>query len=201
MRRTSTTAQATTRTTEVAFADTRTLSGEHAILMRDVEHRAAPVLALLGTRTWPHAELGVLASFLRTTVLRQVSDEEALLYPRDASAPPFAELSADHVRLHILTTQLEAAYAQPCSRPDLRALVDDLLNTLREHLSEEQGVLATLANADVAVPSAAGLAATRHGWTSLEDGPVRIRLDAIPEAQATDMCIERLLRLRPGQSA
>jgi hypothetical protein len=181
MRSESTTAQASTRTTDAAFADTHTLSGEHAILMRDVERRAAPILALLGTRAWPHAELGALANFLRATVLRQVSDEETLLYPHDASAPPFAELSADHVRLHALTTQLEAVHAEPCSRTDLREYVDDLLNTLRQHLTDEQDVLAVLAKNDTAVPSAADLAATRHGWLSNEDAPVQMRLDGCQE--------------------
>lgn len=194
-------ASPTARATEAAVVDIHTLSGEHAILMRDVERRTTPVLALLGTRTWPHAELGALTNFLRTTVLRQVSDEETQLYPHDASAPPFAELSADHVRLHTLTTRLEAAHVQPCSRTSLRALVDALLNLLREHLTNEQGVLAALAKTDIAVPSAADLVAARHGWVSIDDVAVQIRMEALPEAQATNLCIERLLRLQPGQSA
>lgn len=190
-----------TRGTEAAGADTHTLSGEHAILLRDVNRRVAPVLALLGTRAWPHAELGALIEFLRASVLRQVSDEETVLYPPDASAPPFAELNADHVRLHALTAELEAAHARPHSPAELRVLVDDLLHTLRTHLVDEQAVLASLAHNDITVPSAAELAATRHGWSSDEDSPVRILLDTYPVAQATDLCVERLLRLRPGQSA
>lgn len=127
-----------------ARADTHTLAGEHHLLMRDVERRTGPVLALLAARTWPHAELGTLATFLRSAVLRQAADEETLLFPRDVSAPPFAELSADHVQLHRLTTRLEQAYRRPCPPTQLRTLVGELLSALRRHLVAEQAVLATL---------------------------------------------------------
>ncbi len=177
-----------------------TLAGEHAKLMRDVARRAAPALALLDARAWPHAELRTLTSFLRTAVLRQVSDEEALLYPHDTSAPPFAELSADHVRLHTLTAQLEDARSEPCPSARLRAIIDELLSTLQRHLAEEQRVLAALPDAHSDVPSAADLAAGRKPWLPA-DGPVLIRLDTLPDEQAIQLCIERLLRLRPGETA
>jgi Hemerythrin HHE cation binding domain len=183
------------------LADTHTLAGEHAALLRDVERRARPVFAVLDARTWPHAELGALINSLRATVLRQVSDEETLLFPNDSSAPPLAELSSDHVRLHTLTTRLEAVHAEPCSRGELRALIDDLLATLRRHLANEQNVLAALPDAGTTVPSAADLAAGEQTWLPRDDAPVLIRLDTLPEAQAARLCIERLLRLRPGQTA
>ena len=123
---------------------THTLAGEHALLMSAVARRAAPVRTLLDTLVWPHAELSILTEFLRAAVLRQVSDEEVLLFPPDATAPPFAELCADHVRLHTLTAQLERVYVETCSPHDLRALVTELLATLRRHLLDEQAVLAAL---------------------------------------------------------
>ena len=181
--------------------EARTLAGEHARLMRDVARRAAPVLALLGAHAWPHAELGTLTTFLRTAVLRQVSDEEVRLYPHDASAPPFAELSADHVRLHALTAQLEATYADPCPPPQLHALVDELLATLRRHLTEEQDVFAALAAADGKVPSVADLAVADQVWLPADDTLIFIDVDNLPADQAHELCIERLLRLRPGQTA
>jgi hypothetical protein len=159
------------------------LAGEHARLMRDVARRAAPVLALLDTRAWPHDELGRLTTYLRAAVLRQVSDEEAHLYPHDASAPPFAELNADHVRLHSLTAQLEHARTEPCSRARLHVLVDELLGTLRRHLEDEQKVFAALPT------------------DQCDNAPVLIDVDALPADQATELCIERVLRLRPGQTA
>lgn len=158
------------------------LSGEHAELMRNVTRRVAPVLALLGARTWPHGELGVLTNFLRTAVLRQVSDEEVYLFPHDSSAPPFAELSHDHVRLHTLIAELERLHAAPGSRSELHAVLDDLLGTMSRHLAAEEAVLAALRDTDA-------------------DGPVLLTPDLLPLAQAAEWSIERLLRLRPGETA
>lgn len=177
-----------------------TLTGEHSLLMRDVLRRATPVLALLDTRSWPHEELGTLITFLRSAVLRQVSDEEVLLYPHDATVPPFAELSADHVRLHVITDRLERAQAEPCAVQELRGVLEELLTTLERHLLDEQAVLAGLTEVTAEVPSVAALAADERPWR-LGEGPVLIPLDALPADMATQMCIERVLRLRPGQSA
>jgi hypothetical protein len=97
-------------------------------------------------------------------VLRQASDEEVLLYPHDATAPPFAELSADHVRLHTLTTQLERLHAAPCSPRQLRTLIDDVLTTLQRHLLDEQAVLAALPELLGDVSSAAAISAGGRPW-------------------------------------
>ncbi|MGH8959810.1 MAG: hemerythrin domain-containing protein [Jatrophihabitantaceae bacterium] len=179
--------------------DSRTLTGEHALLRRDVHRRAAPVLALVTARTWPGAELRTLTAFLRTSVLRQASDEEAYLFPNGASAP-FAELTAEHVRLHTLTAQLDQADAKHCPLPKLRGLVEQLLTVLEHHLVDEQAVLAALPDTPTDVPSAADLVAGTQIWLAPNGQPVQIRLDP-PSAQAVQLCIERLLRLRPGESA
>jgi hypothetical protein len=191
----------TTRTTTCGADEGRTLAGEHARLMREVTRRAQPVLALLGTRAWPHAELGTLTTYLRAAVLRQVSDEEALLFRHDSFAPPFAELSADHVRLHTLTAELERVHATPVAPQQLRALVEELLETLRRHLAEEQEVLAELSTVEGDVPSVADLAAADQPWMPTDDTPTVIDVDSLPAGRASEMCIEHLLRLRPGQRA
>src|SRR4051794_37836421 len=80
----------------------RALAGEHALLLRDVRRRTTPVLVLIETGTWPAAELRTLIRFLRSAVLRQVSDEERLPFPDGSTAVPSAELTMDHVRLHSL---------------------------------------------------------------------------------------------------
>ena len=177
-----------------------TLAGEHALLMRDVTRRATPVLALLDAWVWPHAEIGTLIAFLRDPVLRQTSDEEALLYPHDVTASPFAELSADHARLHMLTDRLERVHAESCAAHDVRVLIGELLTTLQRHLAEEQAILAALPEAPAEVPSVAALAACERPWPS-DAGPVLIPLDKLPKDYATQWCIERLLRLSPGQTA
>lgn len=181
--------------------DTHTLAGEHFRLMRGATRRAAPVLALLDAPAWPHAELDELAMFLRSAVLRQVSDEEVHLFPHDSSAPPFAELSSDHARLHALTARLEDACAEPCSRAELRALVEELLAVLRRHLAAEERVLAELRTVATEVPGVGELAAGHRAWLPDDEAPVRIELDSLPAAQASELCIERLLRLPPGQTA
>lgn len=177
-----------------------TLAGEHALLLHEVRRRAAPVLAGATAGSWPDAELGALTGLLRSSVLRQASDEEVLLYP-DGTSVPFAELSAEHVRLYELTEQLDRADATSCTLSELRQLVDQLLHALDQHLAHEQAVLAAVPDAPRSVPAAADLVAGAQTWLPQPDGPVVILLDALPEERAVQMCVERLLRLRPGQSA
>lgn len=181
-------------------SDTSTLAGEHALLLCDVRRRAASVLALLETRSWPHAEVRTLTGFLRTAVLRQASDEEALLYPNGASAP-FAELTAEHVQLYTLTEQLDQADATPGSVAELREPIDQLLRVLEHHLIQEQALLAALPEAPDHVPAAGDLVSGTQAWLPPTDEPVLILLDALPVQRAVQICLERLLRLRPGQSA
>ena len=180
-------------------SEARTLTGEHAQLLRAVGRRAAPVLALAEIGVWPTAEVRTLVAYLRTSVLRQASDEEVLLYPNGSSAP-FAELSDDHIRLHTLTEQLDRADTENCPVPELRALVDQLLTVLGRHLINEQAALVALPDTPNDVPSAADLVAGTQAWLPASDEPVRILLDTLPEEKAVQLCIERLLRLRPGQT-
>jgi hypothetical protein len=191
----------TAHTAPCDIEDAHTLVGEHARLMRDVHRRAAPVQALLTARVWPHAELGALTSLLRSAVLRQVADEEVHLFPNDASGPPFAELTTAHLRLRSLTAQLENAHAKPCSQAELRGLVNELLHTLRRHLEDEQRILAALPVVNGEIPSVAGLAATGQSWFGNDHSPVCIELEKLPSQHATGLCVERLLRLTPGETA
>lgn len=182
------------------LAEEGTLAGEHAALLRDARRRAAPVLAVIAARSWPEAELRVLTRFLHAAVLRQASDEEVAFYPNGATAP-FAELSAEHVALYTLTDQLDHLEAASCPLPELAQLVNQMIAVLEHHLIAEQAVLAALPDAPVDVPSTAGLLAGTQPWLPADDGPVLILLDALAPEQAVQVCIERLLRLYPGQSA
>lgn len=177
-----------------------TLAQEHAHILRDVQRRVAPALALLDTRSWPHDELRTLTGFLRTAVLRQASDEEALLYPTGADAP-FAELTAEHVELYTLTEQLDQAESASCSAAELRELLHQVLRVLEHHLIQEQALLAALPDVRDSVPATADLITGARTWGVPDDEPVVILLDALPEQRAVQICLERLLRLRPGQSA
>jgi hypothetical protein len=177
-----------------------TLVGEHALLLQGVHRRVWPVLALIDTGTWPTAELHTLVAFLRTSLLRQASDEEALLFPYPAETR-FAELAAQHARLHALTERLAHANSTHCPLPELRRVVAELTNVLARHLAAEQVQLGRLAERGQAVPSAAELASSGQTWIAANVGPLRILLDDLPVELATQLCIERLLRLRPGQTA
>ena len=181
--------------------DVHTLAGEHALLLLDVRRRVRPIHALLERRVWPDAELYTLLAFLRATVLRHVADEEALLYPTDSSTPPFAQLGADHVRLHVLTAQLQRAGEEHWPLPQVRDLVDDLLAVLERHLADEEAALATLPGVPAEVPSAAELPARGSARPTPNGQSVLVTLDALSAEQPVHGCIERLLRLRPGQSA
>lgn len=147
----------------ISEPDSLTLIGEHALLLQGVHRRVWPVLALIDAGTWPTAELNTLVGFLRASLLRQASDEEALLFPGGA-ATPFAELTAQHARLHGLTERLAQANVTHCPLSELRRMVAELANVLARHLATEQALLAGLAETSHPVPSAAEVAcgATMH---------------------------------------
>jgi hypothetical protein len=184
----------------VSDPDSLTLVGEHALLLQGVHRRVWPVLALIDAGTSPTAELHTLVAFLRASLLRQASDEEVLLFPGGA-ATPFAELTAQHARLHALTERLAQATVTHCPLPELRRMVSELVNVLARHLATEQALLAGVTEASHPVPSAAEVASGAQTWRVADEAPLLIVLDDLPPDLAPQLCIERLLRLRPGQRA
>src|SRR3954470_24899644 len=148
---------------QVSAPDGSTLVGEHATLLQGVHRRVWPVLALIDARTWPTAELDTLVGFLRGSLLRQASDEEALLF-HGGGGTAFAELTVEHAYLHALTERLAEANATHCPLPELRRMVAELANLLARHLATEQALLADLVEAGGPVPSAAKLADGTQTW-------------------------------------
>jgi len=138
----------------VSEPDSLTPSGEHALLLQGVHRRVWPVLALIDAGAWPTAELHTLVGYLRASLLRQASEEEASPWPR-GSATPFAELTAQHADLRSLTERLAQANVAPCPPPELRRMVAELLKVLARHVEMEQDLLAGLADTSRSVPSAA----------------------------------------------
>src|SRR5262249_45118220 len=120
----------------------------------------------------PHAEVRTLIRFVRTDVLRQTTDEEVLLYPNGA-APPFAEFSAEHARLHALTDRLALADAAACSLVELGRLITRLVQLFEHHLVAEQAALAKLADIGAAAPATADVRSGARIWRSPDDTPVR----------------------------
>ena len=140
-----------------------TLTGEHALLLRGVHRRVWPVLALIDAGAWPTAELHTLVDYLRASLVRQASDEEALHLPGGA-ATPFADATAQHAGLRSLTERLAQADMAHCSPPELRRMVAELLKVVARHLEMEQDLAVGLAETSHPVPSAAELASGAQTW-------------------------------------
>lgn len=176
-----------------------TLVDEHRVLLRAVHRRADAALALIDAHVWPVAEAETLARFLHGSVLRQASDEEVLLYPRGAPAP-LAELGDDHVRVHELTARLARADVRSITLAELRGLIDLLLAVLHRHVIAEEALLAALPGVDDP-PSTVSVACRAGSWVATTGEAICIDLGPEPSDDAVQMCIERLLRLQPGESA
>lgn len=119
------------------------LAGQHALLLRDVRHRAASVLAATDARVWPEGELRTLERFLRKRVLEHAAEEERLLYPTRAFAPHFAELTRDHRQLRRLTEELGRTNTRPGPQAIARSadVVQELLAVMQRHTAAEQAAL------------------------------------------------------------
>jgi hypothetical protein len=75
-----------------------TLAEEHLLLLWQVTARAEELMAAIADGGWPGVELAALAGYAQAEVLRQASDEEALLFSA-APAREVAGLPRDHARL------------------------------------------------------------------------------------------------------
>ena len=178
-------------------APPRTLADEHLLLLGQVAARAGELLTVAERGRWPGAELAALLGYIRAEVLRQVSDEETLLFPAAAAAA--GELARDHARLRVATEVLELAASgeQALSLGQLAAAVRDFVTQLERHLSDEEELLAG-GRAPEVVPATGVLSGHPHEWYPLTEGPV-IDLDALPAGQAVAAAVARLLRLGGGE--
>ena len=175
-----------------------TLAEEHVLLLWQVTASAEKLLTATAHGRWPRAELAALAGYAQAEVLRQVSDEEALLFPA-APAQTAAGLARDHVRLRAATELLARAAAgeQSMSPAQLAAAVRDFVAQLARHLRNEDDLLAS-GRAPQDVPGTVRLGGRRHEWYPLTEGPV-VDLDALPSDQAAAAAVDRLLRMRRGE--
>ena len=121
-----------------------TLAEEHVLLLWQVTASAEKLLTVTGHGRWPGAELAALAGYTQAEVLRQVSDEEALLFPA-VPARTVAGLARDHVRLRSAAELLARAAAgeQPMTPAQLAAAVRDFVTQLERHLHSEENLLAS----------------------------------------------------------
>lgn len=182
-----------TRTLEGDPAASASLGEAHAFLLAGAVARAADLTAALDADEWPRREFDTLVNFLRASLLRQASDEEVGLFPADPYRTPFAGVAADHARLRDLIGELGEVGREGGEPARVRELVAALLATLRRHVQGEEELIR------------AGAGPTPHGEAGAgpgeEEAPVVLRLEGPPRPAAVQACIERVLRLRRGQTA
>lgn len=174
------------------------LADEHGQLLRQVAARAEAVLAEAAAGCWPAAELEALLGYLRGEILRQVGDEELLLFPAYGAPARLDRLARDHARLRAGVEALEHAGGDGARSPGmLVSAVRDFLRQLELHMAAEEDVLAVAGRPGGALATTA-LGAHPHDWYPLTEGPV-IDLDALPPEQVVAAAVERLRQLRPGE--
>lgn len=172
-----------------------TLPDQHDYLLNEVSVRATALLAHADDGDWPDAELYQLLDYLHLEVLRQINDEEWLLFRNYHQDPKdLTPLRQDHLALRELIDTLTAAASDTHSPAQLAALVRELIAALHTHIATEERVLGS----DAGSPSTTAMGAVPHSWYALTEGSV-IDLDALPGPQGVDAALGRLLRLRRGE--
>jgi uncharacterized protein (DUF2249 family) len=169
------------------------LAGQHAFLLSEVTARAQDVLGAADQGTWPAAQLHRFLDYLHLEVLRQLTDEEWLVfraYHRDPQ--DLAPLHQDHVQLRAAIEALTAASEDAQSPQELATAVRDLITALAHHHAGGERILGS------DTPSTTALGSTPHTWYALTEGRI-IDLDTLPGAHGLDAALGRLLRLRGGE--
>ena len=175
-----------------------TLAEQHVLVLWQVTTSAEKLLTAAEQGRWPGAELTALAGYARAEVLRQASDEEALLFP-GVPAQTAAGLARDHVRLREAAELLTRAASgeQPMAPAQIATVVRDFVTQLGRHLRHEDDLLAS-GRGSRGVPATVTLGGHPHEWYLLTEGPV-VDLDALPDEEAVNAAVDRLLRMGRGE--
>lgn len=178
---------------------TQNLTEEHGQLLRQVAVRAEELMAAVRAGHWPALELEALLGYLRAEIIRQVVDEETLLFSGCPDPSGLGRLARDHARLRVGVEALE--FVARDGRESLLTLatrVRDLVSQLEFHLATEEAVLGADRGGRCDVPATTALGAHSHDWYPLTEGRI-VDLDSLPPGQAADAAAERLLRLHHGE--
>ena len=175
-----------------------TLPEEHRLLLWQVNARAEELLTATSQGRWPAAELEALASYAQAEVLRQASDEEALVFPVTL-AHEASGLARDHARLRAAAELLGRAAAgkQPLSLAQVATAARDFVTQLTRHVQAEETLLA-VERAPRRVPATATLGGHSHEWYPLTEGSL-VDLDLLPRSQALSAAVDRVLRMHRGE--
>lgn len=177
-----------------------TLAEEHAQLLSEVTARAEILLREAAEDRWPILPLRELVDYLHLEVLQQVVDEEWLLFRSAYHAPDeLARLRRQHLELRLAIDVLAQAAAggSDLSPQQLAAITQDLLVWLEEHLAAEEKVLAVAGEPPPRATTSLG--GHPHEWYALTRGSM-IDLDALPSGPGFDAVLERLVRMKPGET-
>lgn len=180
-----------------AAGGSATLTAQHAELLSAVATRTADLLAEADQGRWPQRELEQLLDYLHLEVLRQMVDEEWLLFCDSHHHPQkLTQLRQGHLDIRLAVEGLAdaAAGARPQSPTQLAAATRDLLTKLRTHVDAEDRILA----AGTEPPSTSALGSTPHSWYEFTSGPL-IDMDNLPGPHGVDAALGRILRLRGGE--
>jgi uncharacterized protein (DUF2249 family) len=174
-----------------------TLSGEHALLLGQVTARVDATVREIENGRWPTNELRELVNYLHLEVLRQIVDEEWLLFRTSRSTPEGLDrLRRDHLELRLTIDLLtHATMSRELSPTQVVATIDHLLTQLTDHMAAEERLLGA---AGAEVPAVETVGSQPHEWYDLTEGPV-IDLDKLPGQQGADAALARLTRLRRGE--
>lgn len=138
-----------------------TLTGEHALLLGAATSRANAVLADADQDRWPTDALAQFLDYLHLEVLRQVVDEEWLLFRNSRHDPQqLSNLRADHQGLRRLIDDLGEAATDVAERSPRRLAqaTRELLAKLLSHIDAEEQALG---GESVDPPSMSALGSTR----------------------------------------
>lgn len=182
---------------ELAAPPPITLSDEHALLISEVTVRVDATVREINDDRWPRNELRELVNYLHLEVLRQIVDEEWLLFRTSRSTPEGLDrLRRDHLELRLTIDLLtQAAVSRTLSPIQLAATSHHLLVQLTDHMAAEEGLLAAV---DTEVAAVEALGSQPHEWYDVTEGPM-IDLDKLPGPQGADAALARLARLRRGE--
>jgi uncharacterized protein (DUF2249 family) len=170
------------------------LTGQHAFMVSEVNARARDVLSEADRGRWPSVKLHQLLNYLHLEVLRQLTDEEWLVFRTYHQDPTdLAPLRAQHLQLRGAIESLTAASPDAQTPAELAAAVRRFIAALESHVAEGQRLLGPDA------PSTTALGGVPHTWYALTEGDV-VDLDSLPGAQGVDAALARLLRLRSGEA-
>ena len=138
-----------------------------------------------------------LVNYLHLEVLRQIVDEEWLLFRTSRSTPESLDrLRRDHLELRLTIDLLtQAAMSRDLSLAQIVATTHHLLTQLTDHMAAEERLLGV---AGAEVPAVETVGSQPHEWYDLTEGPM-IDLDKLPGEHGADAALARLTRLRRGE--